>query len=99
MLKAPNSWQILPAQVSKLFKASDKTVITLKDLTEAITERSCSCTKNADILKKSDEHLRLLLKISSVRIVSTLQNLAHHVNGLYSALMCFVLVELASPNI
>ncbi|VDN19215.1 unnamed protein product [Gongylonema pulchrum] len=65
------------------FKASDKTVITLKDLTEAIAERSCNCAQNSEILKKGDEHLRLLLKISSVRIVSTLQNLAHHVNAYF----------------
>uniref|UniRef100_A0A0R3RZ30 Secreted protein n=1 Tax=Elaeophora elaphi TaxID=1147741 RepID=A0A0R3RZ30_9BILA len=63
------------------FKANDKTVITLKDLTEAIIERSCLCDGNVEIFKKNDEHLLLLLKISSVRIVSTLQNLAHHLNA------------------
>uniref|UniRef100_A0A915PX57 Uncharacterized protein n=1 Tax=Setaria digitata TaxID=48799 RepID=A0A915PX57_9BILA len=61
-------------------QANDKTLITLRDLTEAIIERNCFCAQNPETLKKSDENLRLLLKISSVRIVSTLQNIAHHVN-------------------
>lgn len=68
------------------FKANDKTVITLKDLTEAVIERSCLCEQNVEIFKKSDEYLLLLLKISSVRIVSTLQNLAHHINGKHIAI-------------
>ncbi|EJW70206.1 hypothetical protein WUBG_18886, partial [Wuchereria bancrofti] len=60
---------------------NDKTVITLKDLTEAVIERSCLCEQNVENFKKSDDYLLLLLKISSVRIVSTLQNIAHHING------------------
>ncbi|CAG9529520.1 unnamed protein product [Cercopithifilaria johnstoni] len=62
-------------------QANDKTVITLKDLTKAVIERSCLCEENVEIIKKNDEYLLLLLKISSVRIVSTLQNLAHHINA------------------
>ncbi|VDM95508.1 unnamed protein product [Thelazia callipaeda] len=62
-------------------QANEKTVITLKDLTDIIVEKSCSCAENAEILKKNDEHLRLLFKISSVRVVSTLQSLVNHVNA------------------
>uniref|UniRef100_A0A1I8ESH2 Uncharacterized protein n=1 Tax=Wuchereria bancrofti TaxID=6293 RepID=A0A1I8ESH2_WUCBA len=50
-------------------------------LTEAVIERSCLCEQNVENFKKNDEYLLLLLKISSVRIVSTLQNIAHHING------------------
>ncbi|EFO23365.1 hypothetical protein LOAG_05120 [Loa loa] len=55
--------------------------MTLNDLTEAVIERSCLCGRNNENFKKNDEYLLLLLKISSVRIVSTLQNLAHHINA------------------
>lgn len=68
-----------------IFEANDKTVIALNDLTEAVTERNCLCEENVENLKKKDEYLLLLLKISSVRIVSTLQTLAHYINGKHSS--------------
>uniref|UniRef100_A0A0R3QT31 DUF2116 family Zn-ribbon domain-containing protein n=1 Tax=Brugia timori TaxID=42155 RepID=A0A0R3QT31_9BILA len=75
-------------------KGNDKTVITLKDLTEAVIERSCLCEQNVKNFKKSDDYLLLLLKISSVRIVSTLQNIAHHVNVEFLAEITY-LIELS----
>ncbi|KAL3989737.1 Glypican family protein [Acanthocheilonema viteae] len=72
---------ILSSSTITTVQANDKTVITLKDLTEMVIKRSCLCEENFEIFKKNDEYLLLLLKISSVRIVSTLQNLAHQINA------------------
>lgn len=68
-------------------------MITLKGLTEEIIKRTCSCEKNLEIFKKNDEYLLLLLKISSVRMASTLQNIIHHVNGMFNCLHFIVLIN------
>ncbi|VDK50612.1 unnamed protein product [Anisakis simplex] len=41
----------------------------------------CECSRDTVSLKRDEEHVRLLLRVSSMPLISTLQNMAHQANA------------------
>ncbi|VDM44717.1 unnamed protein product [Toxocara canis] len=66
-------------EFSNFSQINDKTMVSVEDL--QMPQGACECTRDAATLNKGEEHLRLLLRVSSVRLISALQNLAHQANA------------------
>uniref|UniRef100_A0A915AKQ3 Uncharacterized protein n=1 Tax=Parascaris univalens TaxID=6257 RepID=A0A915AKQ3_PARUN len=62
-------------------KINERTVPNVDEVRTPFDVGNCECTRDAATLSKGEEHLRLLLRVSSVRLVSTLQSLAHQANA------------------